>query len=352
MYLQKYKLVHQSTILCRLDASTHSADITDMAGMAMASLVGKMRRLRGPSAPASAPASATASAFAKSSPWRQWCAPFVTASLPRRIEGGGGAKKGFKRFYDKVTVHAPGSADGSATEEVGGSADASGTPYWQVRLDGRVLRSPAKETLRLPTEALATAVALEWDSMGEMIEPHLMPLFSAVSTVTDHLPKNRELYVGELKKYLDTDTCCIRAPEYDEELYLLQKETWDPLLDWMDEALGCKLATTSAIGKPPHDPKAVESVLEHMHSLSDFQLQALFLFTNVCKSLTIGLALVHGRLSIDDAISAARLEEEYQISQWGMVEGGHDVDRAHINVQVAGGRVLLRSALAAAASSE
>ena len=79
------------------------------------------------------------------------------------------------------------------------------------------------------------------------------------------------------------------------------------------------------------------------------QLQALFLFTNVCKSLTIGLALVHGRLSIDDAVAAARLEEEYQIAQWGMVEGGHDVDRAHINVQIASGRVLLRSAIAAVA---
>ena len=93
----------------------------------------------------------------------------------------------------------------------------------------------------------------------------------------------------------------------------------------------------------------MDVVLAHMESLSDFQLQALFLFTNVCKSLTIGLALVHGRLSIDDAVAAARLEEEYQIAQWGMVEGGHDVDRAHINVQVASGRVLLRSAIAAVA---
>ena len=31
----------------------------------------------------------------------------------------------------------------------------------------------------------------------------------------------------------------------------------------------------------------------------------------------------------------ARTEEEYQIKLWGMVEGGHDVDRAHIRVQLA-----------------
>ena len=77
--------------------------------------------------------------------------------------GGGGGKKGFKRFYDKVTVHAP------ACGGDNGGADT----FWQVHLDGRVLKSPAKAPLRLPTEAIATGVALEWDSMGEMIEPHL-----------------------------------------------------------------------------------------------------------------------------------------------------------------------------------
>ena len=130
---------------------------------------------------------------------RRFCAAFATATRPRAIEGGGGGKKGFKRFYDKVTVHAP-----------AGGGDEAGA-FWQVHLDGRVLKSPAKAPLRLPTEALATGVALEWDSMGEMIEPHLMPLFSAVSTVTDHLPDNRALYVSELKKYLDT--CAASGPE-------------------------------------------------------------------------------------------------------------------------------------------
>ena len=66
-----------------------------------------------------------------------------------------------------------------------------------------------------------------------------------------------------------------------------------------------------------------------------------------------GLDVTFGALmlltGIDDAVAAARLEEEYQIAQWGMVEGGHDVDRAHINVQIASGRVLLRSAIAAVA---
>ena len=283
-----------------------------------------------------------------------FCAPPTAdfhASASAHIEGGGGNKKGIKRFYETVSVvptpPPEAATDDNKETETADDTDAvsdDASAAWQVLLDKRTLRSPALQPLRLPTEALATAVAIEWDSMGEMVEPHNMPLMSAVSTVTDHLPANRELYGKELLKYLDTDTVCIRAPPHEGELYELQRETWDPLVDWMEEAFGASLATTSAVGKPRHDPASLEAVKAHVETLTDFELQALFLFTNVCKSLTIGLALVHGRLGIDEAVAAARLEEEYQIDQWGMVEGGHDVDRAHINVQLAAGRVLLRTA--------
>ena len=242
------------------------------------------------------------------------------------------SRKGIKRFYNEVTV-AP-----VASVEPGSDA------AWQVLLDGRPIKSPARASLRLPTEDLATAVALEWDSIGELIEPHLMPMMTAVSTITDHMPKNRALYYEELMKYLDTDTICIRVPAREKELHELQTETWDPLIEWMSATLECRLGTTEALGKrPDHDPEARTKAAAHLSELNDFELQSLFIFTTVCKSLTIGLALLHGEIGIEEGIAAARLEEEIQIEQWGMVEGGHDVDRAHISVQVASGRVLLRT---------
>ena len=242
------------------------------------------------------------------------------------------SRKGIKRFYDKVTVSRV--PDAAPNSEVA----------WQVLIDGRPIRSPAKASLRLPTEDLATAVALEWDSIGELIEPHLMPMMTAVSTVTDHMPKNRALYYEELLKYLDTDTVCIRAPPSEKDLHAAQNEKWDPLIEWMGKALDCHLVTTDLLGKKPvHDEHARSRAAAHMSELNDFELQSLFIFTTVCKSLSIGFALLHGEISIDEGVAAARLEEEIQIEQWGMVEGGHDVDRVHIAVQVASGRVLLRT---------
>ena len=42
------------------------------------------------------------------------------------------------------------------------------------------------------------------------------------------------------------------------------------------------------------------------------------------------------------AVHLSRLEEEVQIEEWGMVEGGHDLDRADQNVRVAAPAVFMR----------
>ncbi len=45
--------------------------------------------------------------------------------------------------------------------------------------------------------------------------------------------------------------------------------------------------------------------------------------------------MLQGQLKVKDAIAAARLEEDMQIQEWGLVEGGHDIDIADINVRMA-----------------
>jgi ATP synthase F1 complex assembly factor 2 len=59
------------------------------------------------------------------------------------------------------------------------------------------------------------------------------------------------------------------------------------------------------------------------------------------KSVVIGLALVHRVITLDKAVEAGRVDEEYNIEMWGMVEGGHDVDRANVTVQAATASTLL-----------
>ena len=54
------------------------------------------------------------------------------------------------------------------------------------------------------------------------------------------------------------------------------------------------------------------------------------------------MVFVQGQLRVKDAIAAARLEEDVQIQEWGLVEGGHDIDIADINVRMAAPALFLQ----------
>lgn len=41
-------------------------------------------------------------------------------------------------------------------------------------------------------------------------------------------------------------------------------------------------------------------------------------------------------------LEAARVEENFQVEGWGLVEGGHDIDAAGVKVQVAAPSIFLR----------
>jgi ATP synthase F1 complex assembly factor 2 len=52
--------------------------------------------------------------------------------------------------------------------------------------------------------------------------------------------------------------------------------------------------------------------------------------------------LWQGQLTLEQVLQAARLEEQFQISGWGLVEGGHDVDEATVKVRLAAPLLFLR----------
>src|SRR5688572_706994 len=53
---------------------------------------------------------------------------------------------------------------------------------FEVHLDGRAIRTPAKQPLAVATEPLARAIADEWEAQGERIDPATMPLTKLVNT--------------------------------------------------------------------------------------------------------------------------------------------------------------------------
>src|SRR5271154_6491991 len=108
---------------------------------------------------------------------------------------------------------------------------------WGIALDGRPMRTPARNELVLPSEALAAAIAAEWDAQREEIRPGTMPLTRLAATAIDRTAAQRDLIVAETANYADTDLVCYRAG-HPPALAARQHAVWQDLIDWAAQRHG------------------------------------------------------------------------------------------------------------------
>ncbi|TKW65703.1 MAG: ATPase [Paracoccus denitrificans] len=190
---------------------------------------------------------------------------------------------------------------------------------WRVVLDGKPVMTPGKLPLILPTEALATAVAAEWDAQQDVIDPLSMPLTRASNSAIEKVTPQFEGVADMLGAYGDTDLLSYRATEPD-RLHDRQKAGWDPMLDWADSHHGARLAVTRGLMPVAQDPGAIARLRARIDSLTPFELTALHDLVTVPGSLVLGLAVLDGRLTAAEAHALARIDEEFQAETWGRDE--------------------------------
>lgn len=119
------------------------------------------------------------------------------------------------------------------------SVDQADTGH-RVLLDGRKVRTPAKAELILPTQAMAQAVAEEWDAQSDVLDPRNMPCTRSANAAIDRVVPQIAEVAEMLAAYGDSDLLCYRA-DSPQALVARQAESWDPALDWAAEALGARL---------------------------------------------------------------------------------------------------------------
>lgn len=195
----------------------------------------------------------------------------------------------------------------SATQTDGG---------WQVLLDGRPVRTPAKAALLLPSRALAEAVAAEWDAQEERIDPRVMPATRTANSAIDKLALQREEVAEMLASYGGSDMLCYRA-ETPAELAIRQAAEWDPLLDWAETAYGVRLRPTAGIMPVTQDAAALERLAAPVRDMEPFALAAFHDLVALSGSLVLALAVIADRLDPEEAWRLSRIDEEWQIEQWG-----------------------------------
>jgi chaperone required for assembly of F1-ATPase len=205
-----------------------------------------------------------------------------------------------RRLYQAVTVAA--------------SPDAG--PAFRILLDGKPVRTLAKEVLEVPTRTCAEAVAAEWAAQREHIDPAIMPLTKLVCSAVDGV-RGRE---GEMReaigKYLASDLLCYRASG-PVALVRRQAALWDPVLAWGRDVLGVPLIVTTGV-MPVRQPETAQTALARtLAEQGPFTLAALYVMTALMGSALLALAHARGQLGLAEAWAAAHIDEDWQISQWG-----------------------------------
>lgn len=185
-----------------------------------------------------------------------------------------------------------------------------------VRLDGRGVKTPAKAPLVVPTLAMAQAIAAEWDAQTGVVKPETMPVTRAANSAIDKIVPQRAEVVGLLAAYGASDLLCYRAAG-PEALAERQAAAWDPVLDWAAEVFGARLAVTRGVMPVAQDAAAVARLEAEVAGLSVFRLAGFHDLVAISGSLVLALAVIRGRLGVAEAWDLSRIDEAWQVEQWG-----------------------------------
>jgi chaperone required for assembly of F1-ATPase len=194
-----------------------------------------------------------------------------------------------------------------------------------VRLDGRPVKTPAKAALVVPTLAMAQAIAAEWDAQTGEVKPATMPVTRAANSAIDKIIPQRDEVVEILAAYGQSDLLCYRATA-PAALIARQAAGWDPVLDWADSVLGARLVVTAGVVHvaQPHD--ALERLTARVAGMTEFQLAGLHDLVAISGSLVLALAVTERRLTPDEAWALSRVDETWQIEQWGADEEAAELE--------------------------
>jgi len=187
---------------------------------------------------------------------------------------------------------------------------------WSVNLDGRPLRTPARASLEAPTEALARAIAAEWNAAEGEVDPRRMPLTGLANAAIDRVAPDKAEFAASLTRYAEADLACYRA-DGPQALVERQSKAWDPLLDWARRRFDVDFQTTVGLLHVPQPPATVDRLGHAVASLDPFRLAGLSPLVTIGGSLVAALALIEKAIAPVDAWNAVSLEDRWQLDQWG-----------------------------------
>ena len=192
-----------------------------------------------------------------------------------------------------------------------------------VLLDGRPVRTPARRLLAAPVRALAEALAAEWNAQKDKVDPAAMPLTRLANSIIDGVAPAPGPVAAEIESYLGADLLFYRAAE-PAGLVTSQRAHWDPIMDWARDTLGSRFVLVEGVMHATQPEAAIAAAVAAIPKGAGIEecwrLGAVNVVTTVTGSALLALALAAGRVTPDEAWTAAHVDEDWQMQFWGRDE--------------------------------
>jgi len=206
-----------------------------------------------------------------------------------------------KRFYEAADV-------------------AKGADGFDIRLDGKLVRTPGRNLLSMPTEAAARLVADEFAAQGETIDPVTMPVTRLVNTAVDGVALDPQAVLEDILRFASSDLLCYRA-DAPEGLVARQNERWDPVLDWARSALGARFVLAEGVMHVDQPRESIGALGVHLRQRDTaLQLASIHVMTSITGSALLALAVEAGAITPEEGWFAAHVDEDWQVRLWGVDE--------------------------------
>ena len=204
-----------------------------------------------------------------------------------------------RRFYDRATIE-------------------SGPSGFAVLLDGKPVRTPARRPLTAPASGLAEALPAEWNAQKEVVDPAAMPLTRLANSIIDGVAQTPLPVAEEIAQYLRSDLLFYRA-EGPQDLVERQERQWDPVLAWARDVLGARFALATGVMFVEQPQQAVAAATAAI-PVDAWRLGAVSSITTLTGSALLALAMLRGRMSVEEAWAAAHVDEDWNMEFWGRDE--------------------------------
>jgi len=207
----------------------------------------------------------------------------------------GATRIDMKRFYKTVTV-CP--AEGG----------------FQCKLDDRDVKTPMGKLLVLPTQPLAEKIAAEWDAQVDVVKPQAMHLTQIATTARDKIEGRRNAVEQGLLRFTNTDLIFYFAENEGLTAQIAQRQEaqWRPWISWMEEKIGAKLATTTALKVLEQDPAFHDFMKSYLSSLSDLELCVFQILTSESGSLVLSMGFMEGKLGPKHLLEISNTEDFFK----------------------------------------